>query len=84
MAAKKPAAKKKSGKRLFKANQHIVYPAHGVGIVTSIDQEVIAGFDIEVYVVHFEQDKMTLRVPTAKAATSGMRALSVQRKTWNG
>lgn len=76
MAAKKPAAKKKSNKRLFKANQHIVYPAHGVGVVKSIDQEVIAGFDIEVYTVHFEQDKMTLRVPTAKAATSGMRALS--------
>jgi CarD family transcriptional regulator len=77
MATKKTAAKKKkSTKRLFKANQHIVYPAHGVGIVTSVDQEVIAGFDIEVYVVHFEQDKMTLRVPTAKAATSGMRALS--------
>ena len=77
MAAKKPAAKKaKSGKRIFKPNQHIVYPAHGVGIVTSVDQEVIAGFDIEVYTVHFEQDKMTLRVPTAKAATSGMRALS--------
>ena len=70
------AKKKTSTKRLFKANQHIVYPAHGVGIVTSVDQEVIAGFDIEVYVVHFEQDKMTLRVPTAKAATSGMRALS--------
>lgn len=77
MAAKKPAAKKKkSTKRLFKANQHIVYPAHGVGVVTSIDQEIIAGFDIEVYTVHFEQDKMTLRVPTAKAGTSGMRALS--------
>lgn len=73
MAAKKV---KKSTKRLFKANQHIVYPAHGVGIVTSIDQEVIADFDIEVYTVHFEQDKMTLRVPTVKAATSGMRALS--------
>lgn len=76
MAAKKSAAKKKSNKRIFKANQHIVYPAHGVGIVTSIDQEVIAGFDIEVYTVHFEQDKMTLRVPTAKAGNSGMRALS--------
>ena len=50
MAAKKPAAKKaKSSKRLFKPNQHIVYPAHGVGIVTSVDQEIIAGFDIEVY-----------------------------------
>ena len=76
MAAKKTAAKKKSNKRLFRVGQNIVYPAHGVGDVIGIEQEIIAGFDIEVYVVHFEQDKMTLRVPTAKADTSGMRALS--------
>jgi CarD family transcriptional regulator len=80
MSAKKPTKKKtpakKSNKRIFKVGQNVVYPAHGVGIVTSIDQEQIAGFDIEVYTVHFEQDKMTLRVPTAKAGTSGMRALS--------
>jgi len=69
-------AAKKSKKKLFKAGQYVVYPAHGVGKVTGIEQEVIAGFDIETYVVHFEQDKMTLRVPTIKAATSGMRALS--------
>jgi len=74
-AAVKPAAKK-SKKKLFKAGQYIVYPAHGVGKVTGIEQDVIAGFDIETYVVHFEQDKMTLRVPTVKAATSGMRPLS--------
>jgi len=80
MATKKAAAgktaPKKSKKKLFKAGQFIVYPAHGVGKVTGIEQDVIAGFDIETYVVHFEQDKMTLRVPTMKAATSGMRALS--------
>jgi len=76
MAAKKTAAKKKSKKHLFRVGQNVVYPAHGVGDVIGIEQEVIAGFDIEVYVVHFEQDKMTLRVPTAKADTSGMRALS--------
>ncbi len=82
MSTSKKAASKSGGKRAaakkasFKVGQHIVYPAHGVGEVTGIDQEVIAGFDIEVYVVKFEQDKMTLRVPTAKAATSGMRALS--------
>jgi len=80
MATKKAAAgktaPKKSKKKLFKTGQFIVYPAHGVGKVTGIEQDVIAGFDIETYVVHFEQDKMTLRVPTAKAATSGMRALS--------
>jgi len=60
----------------FKIKQHIVYPAHGVGQVIGIEKEVIAGFDIEVYVVTFEQEKMILRVPTAKAAASGMRPLS--------
>lgn len=72
----KKTTKKKSSKSTFRVGQNVVYPAHGVGVVTGIDQEVIAGFDIEVYVVKFEQDKMTLRVPTNKAANSGMRALS--------
>lgn len=74
------ATRKKSKKKIknvsFKVGQHVIYPAHGVGEVIAIEQEVIAGFDIEVYVVKFEQDKMTLRVPTAKAGNSGMRALS--------
>ncbi len=79
MASSKSAASKSGKKKThskFKVGQHVVYPAHGVGHVTGIEQEVIAGFDIEVYVVAFEQDKMTLRVPTAKAGTSGMRPLS--------
>lgn len=82
MATTKKSAGKSGGKKTvgkkqrFKINQHVVYPAHGVGEVTAIDQEVIAGFDIEVYVVKFEQDKMTLRVPTSKAQNSGMRPLS--------
>ena len=76
MASKKTSAKKTAKNPRFKVGQFIVYPAHGVGKVTGIEQEVIAGFDIEVYVISFEQDKMTLRVPTAKAANSGMRALS--------
>ena len=75
-AAKKPAAKTKSKKRAFKTGQHVVYPAHGVGSVIGVEQQVIAGFDIETYVVVFEQDKMTLRVPTDKAEKQGMRALS--------
>ncbi len=74
---KRGGSKKKTLKKAnFKPGQYIVYPAHGVGQVTAIEQEVIAGFDIEVFVVSFEQDKMTLRVPTIKASNSGMRALS--------
>ena len=74
MATRKKSKKTKNV--TFKVGQHVIYPAHGVGEVIAIEQEVIAGFDIEVYVVKCEQDKMTLRVPTAKAGTSGMRALS--------
>lgn len=60
----------------FKKGDFIVYPAHGVGRVTGVEKDEVAGFAIEVYVVSFEQDKMTLRVPTAKATASGMRQLS--------
>jgi CarD family transcriptional regulator len=74
--SKKKTVAKKSSKRIFKAGQYIVYPAHGVGEVVGVEKDIIAGFDIEVYVVKFDQDKMTLRVPTDKAGTSGMRALS--------
>jgi len=68
--AKKPATKR------FKAKDFIVYPAHGVGQVTGVEIEHIAGMDLEVYVVDFPQDKMTLRVPTARASTTGMRSLA--------
>ena len=60
----------------FKVGQHVVYPAHGVGRITDIETQTIAGMSLEVYVVSFEQDKMILRVPTARAASSGMRALA--------
>ncbi|GGK26784.1 CarD family transcriptional regulator [Salinarimonas ramus] len=68
---------KKTGKTLgFKAGEAIVYPAHGVGQITAIEEQEIAGFKLELYVVSFEKDKMVLRVPTAKAATVGMRKLA--------
>ena len=60
----------------FAEGQKIVYPAHGVGTVTAIEQQQVAGMTLEVYVVSFDQDKMILRVPTNRALASGMRALA--------
>ena len=60
----------------FEIGQNVVYPAHGVGSVTGIEKESVAGIDLEVYVVAFEQDKMILRVPTARARSAGMRSLA--------
>ena len=60
----------------FKAGEHIVYPAHGVGQITGIEEQEIAGYKLELFVISFEKDKMTLRVPVTKIAAVGMRKLS--------
>jgi CarD family transcriptional regulator len=60
----------------FKTGEPVVYPAHGVGRITAIEEQEIAGFKLELYVVAFDKDKMVLRVPTAKAASVGMRKLA--------
>ncbi len=66
----------KAKKPAFLPNEFVVYPAHGVGQVVSIEEQEIAGVTLELFVVSFEKDKMTLRVPTHKATEIGMRALS--------
>ena len=66
----------KSKKSEFRPNEYVVYPAHGVGQIVSIEEQEIAGISMELFVVSFEKDKMTLRVPTAKATEIGMRSLS--------
>jgi CarD family transcriptional regulator len=60
----------------FKINEYIVYPAHGVGQILSIEEQEVAGYKLELFVINFLKDKMTLRVPVSKIATVGMRKLA--------
>ena len=60
----------------FRPNDFVVYPAHGVGRIVSIEEQEVAGITLEMFVITFDKDKMTLRVPTAKASSVGMRSLS--------
>ena len=60
----------------FRPDDFVVYPAHGVGKIMSIEEQEIAGLRLELFVISFEKDKMTLRVPTYKALDIGMRGLS--------
>ena len=82
-AAKKPAEKKAAAKDVvrrsalgFKVGEHVVYPAHGVGQVTEIVSQEVAGMTLDLFVVNFEKEKMVLRVPLDKAAQIGMRKLA--------
>jgi CarD family transcriptional regulator len=69
-------AKKTTQRQGFKTNEFIVYPAHGVGQILAIEEQEVAGARLELFVINFVKDKMTLRVPTAKVANVGMRKLS--------
>jgi CarD family transcriptional regulator len=73
-----PAAPKKpvSQRHGFKTGEWIVYPAHGVGRIVTIEEQEIAGLSLELFVITFEKDKMTLRVPTGKSQSVGMRKLA--------
>ena len=66
----------KSKKLDFQTNELVVYPSHGVGQIVSVEEQEVAGFKLELFVIAFEKDKMTLRVPTNKAIEVGMRSLS--------
>ncbi|MDR0406899.1 MAG: CarD family transcriptional regulator [Holosporales bacterium] len=54
----------------------VVYPAHGVGRVTGFEKQVIAGTEIHVVMITFDKDKLTLRLPVNRIASSGLRELS--------
>ena len=60
----------------FNEGDYVVYPTHGVGKVASIERQRIAGHELELFVITFDRDRMTLRVPVPKARMSGLRKLS--------
>jgi CarD family transcriptional regulator len=76
-AAEKPVAAKPGAHRTgFKVDEFIVYPAHGVGQIVSIDEQEVAGFKLELFVINFMKDKMTLKVPMPKVMAGAIRKLA--------
>jgi CarD family transcriptional regulator len=69
-----------SEKALFATGDLVVYPTHGVGKIVGIEAQEIAGLTLNVFVVHFDKDRMTLRVPLGKAKVSGLRRLSSRKE----
>ena len=72
--------KSKKQKLPFAVGDYVVYPTHGVGKVVDIAKEQIAGFELQLFVINFAADKMTLRVPVDKAEESGLRKISTREK----
>ena len=60
----------------FNIGDTVVYASHGVGKITGVETQEVAGFEMKMYVIYFEKDKMVLRVPVNRAEKAGLRRLS--------
>ena len=64
----------------FNTDDFVVYPTHGVGRILGTEANTVGGHNIDMLVVRFEQDRMTLRVPLEKARSLGLRTLSSRKQ----
>ena len=71
---------KMSVQSIFSNGDYVVYPAHGVGRITGVETQSVAGDELQVYVIAFDKDRMTLRLPVAKSTAAGLRSLSSQKQ----
>ena len=60
----------------FKIGDLVIYPAHGMGRVISVDRQAVYGTSIELISVLVEDEGLTLKIPTDRVNRSGMRRLS--------
>ncbi|MDX1484939.1 MAG: CarD family transcriptional regulator [Alphaproteobacteria bacterium] len=81
-APKKAVARKAPPKKLgdFATGDFVVYPTHGVGRISAIEDQEVAGYDLRLFVVRFDKEKMTLRSPVDKAEEAGLRKLSSRQQ----
>ena len=73
---KRTVAKKEE----FLPKQYVVYPSHGIGQILEIEKKEIAGQMLTMYVIEFEKEKMTLRVPIEKTKEIGVRKVSTKNQ----
>ena len=62
--------------RKFNVGEHVIYPSHGVGRITDVETQEIAGYSLDVYIVSFDEDRMTLKIPVNKVDHLGLRTPS--------
>ena len=79
VAAAKPAVKEVNKDSGFRKGDFVVYPTHGVGKILGVETQEVSGHSLQLIIIHFEKDRMTLRVPVAKAKNSGLRKLSSRK-----
>ncbi len=59
----------------FKIGDLVVYPAHGVGLIASIDTKKLAGVSQDFYIMRLLDTDATIMVPVQNATNVGLRQI---------
>jgi CarD family transcriptional regulator len=76
---KKPKGKRMTVELAFSTGDYVVYPTHGVGQIKGVETREIAGEKLKLFIIDFDKEKMTLRVPVTKVSNAGLRRLSTRK-----
>lgn len=60
---------------MFAEGDMAVYPAHGVGVIRSIETQKVAGIDQKFYVLEILGNSMKIMIPTSSSKTVGLRSI---------
>ena len=60
---------------MFSEGDMAVYPAHGVGVIKSIEKQTVAGIDQSFYVLEILDNGMRIMIPTVSSESVGLRAI---------
>ncbi len=62
-------------KVVFKVGDHAVYPSHGIGKIVGIEKTAVLGQDFSCYLMYFEKEKLTIKIPMNSTDKIGLRHL---------
>ena len=65
---------------MFKKGDLAVYPAHGVGIIETIESQEISGCRQDFYIIRILDNNMKIMVPTQNVDSVGLREIIGQKE----
>ncbi|MCE2687602.1 MAG: hypothetical protein LW595_03525 [Rickettsiales bacterium] len=77
---KNEIVKKEPKNNQFSVGDKLIYPAHGVGVLTQIEVINIQNTEVSCYLLYFEKEKLSIRIPVVGSEKSGLRALVSKAK----
>lgn len=66
--------------KMFLVNEKVVYPGHGVALISQIVEKNVAGYKVIFYELSFLSKDMTILVPIDNLIAAGIRKLASEQK----